>query len=251
MRNGLSIYDTHAHLGEARHSGRSFDADQMLRVMDWHGADRALLIPFPVVENHRMEHDRIAAAVRGHPDRFAGAACVYPFLPEQVFMDEVRRCAEELGFRALKLQPQYQALNPVSARSDFFFETARLHNLPVVCHTGTGVPYALPSLFIMPARKFPEVRLILGHAGGGVFAAEAIVAATVCPNIYIEMSSLMPHHILEILNHVGPDRLMIGSDLPENMEAEFGKIESLDVPEKVKKDIFWNTAKRVFDGWAP
>ncbi len=247
MRDGFSVYDTHTHIGEARHSGRSFHADQMLRAMDRHGVDRSLLIPFPVVENHRAEHDRIAAAIRSHPDRFAGAACVYPFLPEQVFRDEVRRCAEELGFRALKLQPQYQALNPISARSDFLFETALRHKLPVVCHTGTGVPYALPSLFIMPARKFPELPVIVGHAGGGIFVAEAIVAATVCPNIYIEMSSLMPHHIVEVLDYVGPDRLMIGSDLPENIETEFGKIESLNIPPEAKRDILWNTANRLFD----
>ena len=40
------------------------------------------------------------------------------------FQDEVRRCREEYGFRALKLQPQYHGLNPLSSASDFFFETA-------------------------------------------------------------------------------------------------------------------------------
>jgi hypothetical protein len=219
--------------------------------MDAHGIDRSMVIPFPVVEDYRTAHDEIAAAVRANPDRFAGAACIYPFIPEQDFRDEVRRCAEELGFRALKLQPQYQALNPISSNSDFLFEAALQHRLPLICHTGAGAPFALPSLFIMPARKFPDLPIILGHAGGGIYAAEAIVAATVCPNIYVELSSLMPHHIREVLLHVPTSRLMAGSDVLESIGPEISKILTLDIPAEARRDILWNTPRRVFDGERP
>jgi hypothetical protein len=251
MKDGFSIYDTHTHVGTARHSGRRVPADQLLAAMDAHGIDRSMVIPFPVVEDYRTAHDEIAAAVRANPDRFAGAACIYPFIPEQDFRDEVRRCAEELGFRALKLQPQYQALNPISSNSDFLFEAALQHRLPLICHTGAGAPFALPSLFIMPARKFPDLPIILGHAGGGIYAAEAIVAATVCPNIYVELSSLMPHHIREVLLHVPTSRLMAGSDVLESIGPEISKILTLDIPAEARRDILWNTPRRVFDGERP
>jgi hypothetical protein len=247
MRDGFRLYDTHTHIGVARHSGRTFSADDMLGKMDAFGVDRSMLIPFPVVEDYRAAHDEIARAVRAHPDRFAGAACIYPFLPEAEFRAEVRRCAEDLGFRALKLQPQYQALNPISSRSDFLFAAALEHRLPVIVHTGAGAPFALPSLYILPARKFPELPIALGHAGGGIYAAEAVVAATVCPNIYVELSSLMPHHIREVMAHVPASRLMIGSDVPESLEPEMTKILGLEVPAEAKRDILWNTARRVFD----
>ena len=247
MRGGFRVYDTHTHIGAARHSGRIFSAVQMLHAMDQQGVDRSMLIPFPVVEDYRAAHDEIARAVRDHPDRFAGAACLYPFLPEAEFRAEIRRCAQDLGFRALKLQPQYQALNPVSSRSDFLFATALEYRLPVIAHTGAGVPFALPSLFIAPARRFPALPIILGHAGGSVYYLETIVAATVCPNIYIEVSSLMPHHILEILAHVDSSRLLAGSDLPESLDAEFSKILSLDIDPQSKRNILWDTAQRVFE----
>lgn len=250
MRNGFQVYDTHTHLGLARHSGRSLTADEMLVCMDRAGIDRSLLIPFPVVEDYRVAHNLIAAAVQGYPDRFSGAACLYPFIPEQEFRDEVRRCAEEFGFRALKFQPQYQPLNPISPRSDFLFATALEFQLPVICHTGAGAPFALPSLFIMPARQFPDLPIVLGHAGGGVYVSESIVAASVCPNIYVELSSLMPHHILEVLARIPASRLMIGSDVPESAEIEISKITGLDIPREAKADILWNTASRLFDGAA-
>jgi predicted TIM-barrel fold metal-dependent hydrolase len=246
MRDGFRVYDAHTHLGEARHSGRRQTADDLLRAMDRTGIDRALLIPFPVVEDCRAAHDGIAAAMRTRPDRFQGAACMNPFVPERDFRDEIRRCAEDLGFRALKLQPQYQALNPLSPRSEFLFAAAQEHGLALVVHTGAGAPLALPSLYIMPARMFPDLPIVLGHAGGGLYVLESIVAAAVCPNIYIELSSLMPHHIHEVLAHIPAGRLMIGSDLPESAEVEIGKISGLDLPEDARRQILWETAQHLF-----
>jgi len=49
------------------------------------------------------------------------------------------------------------------------------------------------------------------HSGGSLFVSEAIVAASVCPNIYLELSSLMPHRLADVLAHVPSSRLMIGS----------------------------------------
>ncbi len=246
MRDGFRVYDAHAHLGLARHSEREATVDDTLRRMDAAGVDRTLLIPFPVVDDYRREHDAIAAALRSHPRRFSAAACLNPFIPQREFRDEVRRCREVHGFRALKFQPQYQGLNPLSPRSDFLFETALENDLVLVCHTGAGAPFALPSLYIHPARRFPELRIVLGHAGGGLYSLEAIVAATVCPNIYIELSTLMPHHILEVLSYVSAERLMAGSDLPESMDVELGKILGLPVEDPVKRGILWDTPAALF-----
>lgn len=247
MKNGFRIYDAHTHIGQALHSGRQFSAAELISRMDCYGVDRALVIPFPVVDDRRRAHDEIAKALRAYPDRLTGAACLDPFLSEDAFRDELRRCAEELGCRALKLQPQYQPLNPLSPRAEFFFGAALNYNLPVIVHTGGGIPFALPSLFIKPALKFPELNIILAHCGGSVYFAEAIVATHVCPNIFLELSSLMPHHILEVLRYVPPSRLLIGSDTPEDLDTEMGKILSLGVPEETQQDILFNTSQRLFD----
>lgn len=246
MRDGFKIYDTHTHLGEALHSGKSYSAEQLLEAMRRSGVDRSVLIPFPMVEDYQKAHDGIAAAIQAFPDSFTGCVCLDPYVGANQFRDEVKRCVEELGFRALKLQPQYQPLNPLSPRSDFFWEVAGEFRLPVICHTGAGVPFALPSLFISPARRFPDLRIVLGHSGGSIFMHEAIVAAQVCPNIYIELSSLMPHHILEALSFIDPSRLMIGSDGVESLETEVSKIVSLELPDDGKRQILWDTAHQVF-----
>lgn len=246
MNSGFPIFDTHTHIGHARHSGRSCTGGELLRSMDRFGVERSLVIPFPVVEDWRSAHDLVGAAVRQHPDRLCGAACLDPFAPEAVFRDEVRRIREVYGFRALKLQPQYHGLNPFSRRSDFFFETAIENGMTAVCHTGTGLPFSSPSLLMMPARRFPDLRIVVAHCGGGIFVHEAILAAVFCPNVYLELSSLMPHHVGEVLAEVPSERLMIGSDLPANLDVEMGKIIRLDIPDRDKRNILYGTGCRVF-----
>jgi len=214
--------------------------------MDRLGIDRSLAIPFPVVEDYRSQHDLIGQATREHPDRIAGAACLYPFIERRAFCDEVRRCREQYGFVALKLQPQYHGLNVLSGASDFFFEAALENHLAVVCHTGTGLPLSSPALLMMPARKYPTLKIVAAHSGGGIFVHEAILAALFCPNIYLELSTLMPHHITEVLSYLSSNRLMIGSDLPESVETEIGKILTLGIPDDDKRNVLDRTGCSVF-----
>jgi predicted TIM-barrel fold metal-dependent hydrolase len=247
MKDGLFLFDAHTHAGEGRHNGRRHSTDDLLREMDGFGVDRSLVIPFPVVECYRSAHDEIGRAVLAHPDRFVGSACLDPLLPEEVYRTEVRRCVEEYGFRALKFQPQYHHLDPLSARADVLFGTADQYGLAVVCHTGPG-HNTLPSLFIVPARKFPNLPIVLAHCGNGYLAQEAAVAALVCPNIYLEVSSLLPHQLLGVLRHVSAARIMVGSDLPENLEVEMTKILHLNIPREDRAHILGGTASRLFGG---
>jgi len=246
VRDGLFVFDTHTHVGDARHTGRSISADALLRDMDAHGIDRSVVIPFPVVVDYRQQHDIIGAAVKLHPGRLVGAACLSPFLPLEEFREEIHRCRDRYGFRALKLQPQYHGLNPLNKSSEFFFEAALENSMTVICHTGSGLPFSAPSLYMMPARKFEGLKIVLAHCGGSIFVHEAIVAALFCPNILLELSTLMPHQVLEVLKYVPSHRLMIGSDLPENIETEIGKILTLPVASEDRCNILSETALGIF-----
>jgi predicted TIM-barrel fold metal-dependent hydrolase len=57
----------------------------------------------------------------------------------------------------------------------------------------------------------------------------------------------MPSHVLRVLSQVPSSRLMVGSDLPENIEVEIGKILDLEAPEEARRNMLWETAHRVFD----
>ena len=247
MRDGFTLFDTHTHIGMARHTGRRQHSAELIAAMDRFGVDYSMAIPFPVVDDYRQQHDEIGAAIRDYPGRFAGAACLNPFIPQPDFRAEVRRCREEFGFRALKFQPQYQPLNPLLESSAFLFETAIENQMALIVHTGSGIPFSLPSLYLLAAKRYPELNFVLAHCGGGgLFVGEAIVAASLFPNIYLELSTLMPHQVLEVLQHVPADRLMAGSDLPENLRMEMTKLLELNIGDVDKRNILSDTACRLF-----
>jgi predicted TIM-barrel fold metal-dependent hydrolase len=46
----------------------------------------------------------------------------------------------------------------------------------------------------MPAKRFLEAKIVLAHCGGGgLFFGAAIIAALTCENIWLELSTLLPH----------------------------------------------------------
>jgi uncharacterized protein len=248
MRDGYFLYDSHVHMGLASHSGRRQTAGDLLREMDRFSVDRSLAIPFPVVDDFRAQHDEIGAALASHPDRFRGAASLNPCIAEAEFRGEVKRCREQYGFVALKVQPQYQAVHPMLPRNAYVFEAALENGMALIWHTGSGIPYALPSLLMPAARQYPELKIVLAHCGGPLLASEAAVAASFCPNIYLEVSTLMPNQVHEVLGMTPAERLMIGSDLPENLDTELGKILGMRIAEEQKRAILGGTARALFDG---
>ena len=127
-----------------------------------------------------------------------------------------------------------------------FVATAHALGIPAMVHTGPGVPFALPSLCIPAARKYPGLNIILAHAGFAVFSAEAQVAASVCGNLYLETSWCIGEDIRWMINTIGPNRVMMGADLPSNVPVEVAKYKALDLSPEVFDQVMGTTAIDVF-----
>lgn len=69
--------------------------------------------------------------------------------------------------------------SPLTPQSQKVFETAVKLNIPVIIHTGNGVPCALPSLAIPVAKANPELNIVLFHSGAGMYGAETLIAARI------------------------------------------------------------------------
>jgi predicted TIM-barrel fold metal-dependent hydrolase len=214
--------------------------------MDESGVDATIVQPYPGAEDAARQHDLIADMCQRNPGRFYGLASLSPHGDHDAYRREVERCVKDLHFVGLKLHTIGHGVNPLSADGDFVFATGHDLGIPVMVHTGPGVPFALPALCIPAARKYPGLKIVLAHAGFAVFTAEAQVAASVCGNLYLETSWCIVEDIRWMISTIGPDRVMMGSDLPSNVPVEVAKYKALELDPQVYARVMAGNAVEVF-----
>lgn len=173
----------------------------------------------------RLHNDYMADAFRQHPDRLVGFASINPKFGEAA-VAEIERCAA-LGFRGIgELGPGgngYDFNDP-----DFLavLECAQHHHLPVCIHCGEPVGHLYPgkdttSLAPLPdiAARFPDLKLILAHMGGGMpFFSMNPKLGNSMDNVYYDTAAnpllYGIRSIKAVMDMAGKDKLLYGSDFP-------------------------------------
>lgn len=240
------IIDAHAHLGECCVFGLNNKESDLIRTMDENKIDAAIVQPYPGARNAVKAHDEIAELCHKYPGRYFGLASLTPHQDHDAYRREVERCVKQLKFVAVKIHTIGHSVNPLGEDADLVFQTANELGIPVMVHTGPGVPFALPALCIPPARKYPSLKIVLAHAGFAVFTAEAQVAASECSNLYLETSWCIADDIGWMISTIGSERVMMGSDLIKNIPVEMAKFKALDLEPNVWAQVMGQTAIDVF-----
>ena len=241
------IADSHCHLGYDPVFDEDFTRADLLESQERNSISLSLVQPAVVhdLETVRRYHDDIADFCSLNPGRFKGIANPNPHLPGDGYEAEIRRCVKELGFVGIKLHPFGHAVNPLGADGRQVFEIASGLDVPVLVHTGVGIPWSSPALMEEAAEKYPGLRIVLCHAGG-LFSAEAGSLARKYPNIFLELSWQSDFVIQGWTKDPGADRLMFGSDHASNAALEIVKIRSLKLKKSDEETILSGTCLKVF-----
>jgi predicted TIM-barrel fold metal-dependent hydrolase len=240
------IIDAHGHLGWSDIFSAGVSEEVLVETKRANGIDVGMVMP-AAGSDPLTTHDAIFDLCKRHEGAFFGIASMTPLIGADAYRAEARRCIRELGFKAIKLHPLAHAVSPVLPVADVVFEMAFELGVPVMVHTGTGVPFALPSLLIRRARQFPDMKIILAHAGFAIYTEEAIIAAEVCENIYLEPTWCLAGDIRRMVKMLGPERVMFGGDLPVNVPIELAKYNTLDLTPDERRWCLAGTARAVFD----
>jgi predicted TIM-barrel fold metal-dependent hydrolase len=238
--------DAHLHLGEDLMFLTDDREDDVLKAMDANGLDAAIVMPSIVSRDQKKAHERIRRFADLHPGRIHGIACFNPLMDDEEYNGLIRWTVQDLGFRGVKLHPGAFNIAPSHPAARKIYRIAEELDIPVMIHTGNGLPNALPSLCIPVAREHPKLRIVLAHAGGGTFGADAIVAAEVCPNIFLETSWTTVHTLRRMVERLGERRVMLGSDLLANIPVELAKYRAIGLSERLLEWCLGGTAAEVF-----
>jgi len=204
------VVDAHTHLG-LDEDGRALDVAGLLGALDEVSPDaRACVFPLHDPDRHpayRVPNDRVLAWAAEAVDRLV------PFCrldPREEPVAEARRCLAR-GARGIKLHPRAQAFTFAERGAADIFALARDGGVPILIHAGRGLG-PMDDLADL-ALRFPEVPLILAHAG---IADQGLFASRLRdhPAILYDTSCFSATDVIELFARVPAERIVFASDIP-------------------------------------
>ncbi|KAA0236478.1 MAG: hypothetical protein JJLCMIEE_00269 [Acidimicrobiales bacterium] len=239
---------------------RGFSVDEVIAEMDGAGVDIGVASSFKFLDTWLIDNDEAARQVSQAPDRLIGCFTVDIRDPMPA-MRELRRCVEELGMRALRLEPyQYgdgrtTAPPPTDRMYWPFYVACCEYDIPVaiqVGHTGPLLPSECgrPIYLDEVALTFPELK-ILGTHVGDPWADEMMILAWKHPNVYVETSARPARYWTQALRDFasgrGQDKVVWGTDYPLlPFDRTLEDVYSCGFSDEVNRKIVRDNAVRVF-----
>ncbi len=249
MIGGFPVTDLHVHVHPRRmltpgaravmeggrddvdlHHALEASPREMLRFLDARGIERAAIVNYvaPEVMGYTEEVNAWCARYCAEdPTRLIAVGSVHPR-----YTDDPRTEAErvlDLGIRILKIHPPHQVFQVNDYRTGGpgrgigeVFLVAESRRVPVMVHTGTSVfpgarnVYADPLPLDDVAVDFPNLPLVVSHAGRPLWGETAFFLARRHPNVWLELSGIPPKRLLQALPRLaeGAERCLWGSDWP-------------------------------------
>lgn len=237
---------------------------ELLRLIDAEGVERAALINYSapdVMGFTETVNDWVSAFVRGHEDRLIAVGSVHPRFTRDGASDTAR-LFEKLGIRMLKLHPPHQLFAANAYRDGDealrrIYATAQEFGRPVMIHTGTSIFPGARNIYSDPmaaddvAVDFPELPLVLAHAGRPLFMETAMFLARRHENVHLDLSGIPPRKLLEYLPRLEQlsGKCLWGTDYPSpgvlSMKKNVEDFLSLPLSDTARQRILFDNAARL------
>jgi predicted TIM-barrel fold metal-dependent hydrolase len=229
--------------------------EMTLEMMDQGGVDRSLISAWVAPRNVLISNDEVAGFVVKAPDRLVGVGSVDISTPMEA-VREIRRCVNELGFKAIRVLPWLWEVPPIDRR--FYPVYAACCDLGVpfctqIGHTGPLMPSEVgrPIYLDQVALDFPELKIVGGHIGYP-WTDEAVAVATKHENVYIDTSAYTveryPQPLVDFMRGHGRNKVLFGTNYPMIMPAKaLENLSELALEDDVQALFLSGNACRVFN----
>ncbi len=217
--------------------------EEHVEEMEKYGIARGVIFPSNEAGNAAIE-----SICRAYPNNFMGLARVDLSKSIMHCLDVLKRCYEESGLCGLDLSPYITGIPADDARLYPLYALSAQMNKVVVISTsqhynpGCTLEVADPNHLDRVAVHFPELKLVMSHAGHG-FGLLPLATAQRHPNVYLEFSALKPQYVepsmLAAVNSVLREKCLFGTDYP---------VLDFSVVDQWKKAIRPENHQRFFSG---
>ena len=222
--------------------------------LDAAGVSTALTSAWYGPNNVMISNDEVASFVAESGGRLVGVGSADISQPMEA-VREIRRCVEELGFKAIRILPWLWSLPPTDRRFYPVYVACCEMGVPFctqIGHTGPLMPSEVgrPIYLDQVALEFPELTIVGGHIGYP-WTDEAIAVATKHRNVYIDTSAYTvdryPPQLVDYLKHHGSQKVLFGSNYPMITPAKaLAGLDSLGLDDTVRRCFLEDNARRVY-----
>jgi len=227
---------------------------QTTALMDAAGVGRALISAWVAPRNVMISNDEVASFVAQAPERLIGVGSVDIAKP-MAAVHEIRRCVNELGFKAIRVLPWLWEVPPTDRRFYPVYTACCDLGVPFgtqIGHTGplmpseVGRPIHLDQVLI----DFPELVVVGGHIGYP-WTDEAIAVADKHRNFFIDTSAYAarryPAALVEYLRGRGRKKVLFGTNYPMITPAQaLTGLDELGLDDETSALFLAGNARRVF-----
>lgn len=176
----------------------------------------------PRVSN-REQNQYAAEYARKHDGRFVPLAALDPRRPDA--MEQATQAIEEWGMQGFKLMPS-AGFKPNDPLCFPLYEKCADWGVPIMFHSGGlefNWEYGSPNLIASAAEEFPEVKMIMAHAGLESWE-QCRLACTALPNVYMDISIRQFDYqinrekfyqwLRDMIDWTGPWKILFATDAP-------------------------------------
>ena len=244
----LEIVDAHGHMGPYYNFHiQDNDAKSMIATMDRLGI-RTICVSAhaSVTADPRLGNDMVSQAMRDFPGRFVGYAGVNPNYPKDV--EPELSHAFQNGHTMIKLHPSCHDYAVTGPNYGPVWEYAKEYQCPVLIHCWQGDARCEPATCAKVAQDHPDVVIILGHSGGPSGIDEGIAEAQKWDHFYLDItgSTNTIGLIEKMVEGVGADRVLYGSDLPFiDASSAIGKVAYSKISEEDELKILGKNMRQL------
>ncbi len=176
--------------------------DDFVEMLDESGVEKAVHVSEDTETTTRVKpvsNDYIAKITSEYPDKLLAFAGVDPNKGDKA-REEAERALTQLELNGIALYPFKHELPPDDEKYYPIYEVAIRYKVPVWFHASVNWNNRIsmyiehPRHFDNLASIFPELKIILGHAGWP-WVGEAVTVAWRHPNVYIELSAFRPKYV--------------------------------------------------------
>ncbi len=204
----------------------------------------------------RAQHETIANACRLHPERFPIGLGNVEVRHEQAGVDELNRAMQDDDLVGFMCHPGLSG-HSLGGELHAFLEVVAMHNGLCLLHQA-GSTRNIAAY----AKRFPSITFIIGHVSMSKAGhLDAIEQCRACENVWFDVAQKPEGadeswDLVHLVNHLGSDRIMFGSDLPYyDFRLVQAQIEAARLDDETKERIAYQNAVRLVqrfrEDWLP